>query len=428
MTYHSKRNFSLLTIGQFGSIVGDRISTAVFLTIATAIVGTTQSSYQSSIVLVFQTLPFLIFGYLFGLMADLVQKRKILIFADIARAVVLVVLYFHHESLLVLYACVFSIGLLTAMFTPAKKSILPFLVKRESLVFFNKFYAMIEIVAMMIGLFFGAFLLSKIGIGNALLFDASTYIFSMTLLFFLSYHDENEVLERKKRGSFRSEYKKYARDLREGWRYLLRNDNIKFVILNLVFFHFLAVAVFSSSVIDFSIRTFDFGKDYLISAGFDFGDLLVGSHTTFIFLFVAIGAMTSPLFNMLFKKLRESALTVYTYLAGALGVFLLVLSSFVLSLKMFYPIFILSMIFMGIVVGIQYIRIPYLIQMNTDKKFMGRVVSLSEIVWGVAFFLGMLFGSYINEILTYKVGLLIGGMIYLMGAVSFWFSRGKISW
>ncbi len=428
MTYHSKRNFSLLTIGQFVSIVGDRISTAVFLTIAAAIVATTQSTYQSSIIIVFQTLPFLLFGYLFGLMADLVEKRKILIFADIARAAVLISLYFYHESLMFLYFCVFAIGFLTAMFDPAKKSILPFLVKRDKLIFFNKFYAVIEIIGMMIGLGFGAFLLSKIGIERALLFDASTYIFSMILFMFLSYHDENEVLKTKKNEGFRSEVSRHVRELAEGWKYLVGNDNVRFIIFNLVFFHFLAVAIFSSSIIDFSIRSFDFGKEFLIGTGFDFGDLLVGSHTTFIFLFVAIGALTSPIFKMIFRRVKESALSVYVFFFGAAMSFLLVFASRIIPADSFYPVFVLSMIVMGATVGTQYIRVAYLIQMHTDKEFMGRIVSLADITWGLALFFGMLIGSYLNEIFTYEAGLLLGGLVYLAGGISFWFSRGKISW
>ena len=428
MTYHSNRNFSLLTLGQFASIVGDRISTAVFLSIAVAIVASTQSTYQATIVIVFQTLPFLFLGYFFGLMADLVRKKNILIFADAARALVIVTLYFYHDSLIFLYFCVFLIGVLTAMFNPTKRAILPFLVKRESLIFFNKFFAMIEILALMVGLGFGAFLLSTIGIKNALLLDASTYIFSMILLLFLSYHDEDEVLERERRGTLANEIKRHTKELKEGLVYLWNHNNLRYLIINLVFFHFLAVAVFTSAVIDFSVRTFDSGREYLIGLGFNFGNMLVGSHTTFILLFVAIGALASPLIKMMFSRVRESVLSVYAFIVGGIAAIILVILSIILPMKAFYPIFIVSMVLMGMVVGLQYLRIMYLVQMRTDKEFMGRVVSVNDLVWSSSLAVGMLVGAYINEIFTYKAGLLIGGVIYLMGAASFYFSRKKIDW
>jgi MFS family permease len=428
MAYNPGRNFSLLTLGQFVSIVGDRVSMAVFISIAAGIVASSQTTYQSSIVIVFQTMPFLLFGYLFGLMADLVEKKRILIFADFGRAMILVALYFYHESLIFLYFCVFSLGVLTSMFDPAKKSILPFLVRKDQLIFFNKLYSTIEIVAMMIGLAFGAFLLSKIGINNALLFDASTYIFSMMMLFFLSYHDEDEVLKVKKKESFSELFNRHIRELKEGWTYLMGNDNVKVVILNLVFFNFLAVAVLLSSVIDFSIRTFEFGKIFLINIGFDFENLLVGSHTTFVFLFVAIGGLTSPLWKFVFRKTKDSILSIWIFLSGVIVISLVVVGSSIFSMDVFYPFFLLAMFIMGAIVGMQYIRVIYLIQMNTDKKYMGRVVSLSDIIWSLSTFIGILLGAYLSEIFTYRVGFLVGGVIYLMGAISFWILRDRIDW
>lgn len=426
MTYHSRRNFSLLSLGQFVSMAGDKISTAVFFSIAVGIVASSQTTYQSSIVVVFQTLPYLIFGYLFGLMADLVEKRKVLIGADIARVLVLVSLFFYHDSLLFLYFCVFLIGTFSAMFNPAKKSIMPFLVSRDRLVFFNKFFALTEIAAMGVGLLFGTFLLSWMGIERALLLDASTYVFSTLLLLFLSYRDEDLKLKGEKKKTFRAEFNRYLRELGEGWSYLKKNEDVKVVIWSLMFFNFLAIAVFSASLVDFSIRMFDLGQDFL--RGYGFGNILVGSHTTFVFLFVAFGAMLSPLGKMIFRNSKESNLSIGIFGVGALSVFVLVACSWFISLEVFYPFFLLFMIPMGIFVGMQYIRISYLIQLNCDKEFMGRVVSLSEITWSVAFFFGMLFGTWVNEIFTWKVGLLIGGLIYLCGGIWLWSRRKDISW
>jgi|GEM_PF-1293277 hypothetical protein len=43
-------------------------------------------------------------------------------------------------------------------------------------------------------------------------------------------------------------------------------------------------------------------------------------------------------------------------------------------------------------------------------------------------FCGLGFGSYINEVFTYRIGLLFRELIYLLGGISFWFSKGKINW
>ena len=46
-------------------------------------------------------------------------------------------LLFFNDSLLYLYCCVFLIGVLTSMFEPCKKSIMPFLVPKEKIIFYN---------------------------------------------------------------------------------------------------------------------------------------------------------------------------------------------------------------------------------------------------------------------------------------------------
>jgi len=417
-------------IGQFISILGDRISTSVFLTIAAMIVMDVNSSSQSSFIIAFQIFPFLIFGYLFGLMADLVEKRKILIFADIGRASVLLLLYFFHNSLWILYLCVFLIGFFTSMFEPAKKSIIPFLVKKENLVFFNKLFAFMEILAMFIGLGVGAFLLSAIGVKNALLLDSLTYIVSLILLLFIKYNDENKVLSKKLPNveSFKNGIKRHKTELKEGLMYLNSNVNVKFIISNLIFFHFFVVSLFASTIIDYSIRVFENVKPILFDLGFNTDTMLVGSHSTFIFLFVAIGAMFTPAIKSLLHKFKESVLSVWVFLFGAFLMFLAAILSFVLPIEKFYVLFFFIVVLTGVVAGLQYIRYSYLIQLNTEKEFMGRVTAVAEIVWSLALFIGILFGSLFNDYFSYKYGLILTGMFCVFGAVSFYFSKEKITW
>jgi MFS family permease len=388
------------------------------------------SSFQSSIIIAFQIAPFLIFGYFFGLMADLVEKRKILIFADLGRAVMILVLFFFHESLIILYFCVFSIGFFTSMFEPSKKSILPFLVKKEHLIFFNKFFAFIEIFAMILGLAIGAFLLSAIGVEKALLLDAATYIASMVLLLFIRYHDGSEILKdtRPKIKSIKQGLRRHKTELLEGVYYLRKNTDVKYIIFNLVFFHFFVVALYSSVVIDYSIRSFEVGKSVLLSFGFDFSSMLVGSHTTLLLLFITIGAMFAPVIKYFFSKFKESTLSVIVFLFGFIIMILTSIMSFILDARDFYIFYILILGCVGIVAGLQYIRYTYLIQMNTEHKYMGRVMAIMEIVYSLSVFSGVIIGSLFNDTFSYQFGSALAGLFCLFGAISFYFSRGKITW
>ena len=156
--------------------------------------------------------------------------------------------------------------------------------------------------------------------------------------------------------------------------------------------------------------------------------MYVGSYTTFLFLFVAVGAMVTPLIKMLLSKLKESVLTVVVFLFGFFIMMIASIMSFIFSVEVFFGWFFLIIFFVGIVAGLQYIRFTYLIQMNTEKKYMGRVVAVAEIVWSLALFVGILFGSFFNDLFSYKVGFMLTAFVCLLGAMSFYFSRGKITW
>lgn len=411
---HTKKNFTLLTVGQFISVMGDRISTAVFISIAAFIVGSTETSFRSSLLVAFQIIPFFLFGYFFGYLADRIEKRKILIFADIGRALALIILFFFHDSLLVLYGVVFTIGLFSSMFEPARKSILPFLVERSKLVYYNKVFASMEIIAMMIGLAIGAFALKFFSLKEAIIFDAATYIFSMSLLLFLDYSDNQDKIEIGKDGKKpRTELKKEWEDLKGGWIYLKSHNNLKYVIINIIFFHFLGAAIFFTTATDFGTRFATSIED-------------VGSKVGLSLLFVALGALFSPLAKKLLKDMKESTLSIRVFLSASFVLFMLFVITMTTS-QYFYVVLGLFF-FLGILAGLQYIRFLYLIHMNCDKKYMGRVVSVAEITWSFVIVIGILVGSLINEFLTFKYGFLACSIVFLCGAISFHFTKDKITW
>ena len=273
-------------------------------------------------------------------------------------------------------------------------------------------------------------MLSIIGVEKAILLDASTYLISLILLLFIKYSDEDKVLEKSipNLEGFKNGLKRHKVELKEGLIYLKSNVNVLFIISNLVFFHFLVVALFASTIIDYSIRVFEIVKPILFNLGFDTENMLVGSHTTFVFLFVAVGAMFTPVIKSVLNKFRESVLSVWVFLFGACLMFLAAFLSFILSVESFYIIFLGIVLLVGIVAGLQYIRYSYLIQLNTDKEFMGRVTAIAEIVWSLALFIGILSGSLFNDYFSYKFGFILTGVICCFGAISFYFSRGKIDW
>lgn len=411
------RNFLFLLIGQFVSVIGDRISTIIFLSIIINLVGTVESSYQSTLIVAVQIVPFFLFGYLFGLLADKVPKKQIMIKSDMLRGLLILGMFLFYEQLTILsvYICVFIIGTLSSMFEPSRKAIIPFIVPKEKITMMNKVYATFEIGAMLIGFLVGAFLLEIIDPRDALLIDLGTYLFSMILLMFIKYNDnlQNISIEEETKG-IREGLKKYGHELKQGMLYIRKNDNVKYVITNIIVFHFFAVSMFFATVNDYGIRT-----AHILG-------IAPASNVSLLLLVVAIGALCSPMYKFFFKNTRDSTLTQIIFFAG--GILVIMQGLLVNFVPNFYYLNFILFFLLGIIAGAQYIRFLYIIHLNTEKEVMGRVISIAEITWSLVIVLGIGVGSLLNELYTYEVAFYICGLVYIVAALSFNFITDKIDW
>jgi predicted MFS family arabinose efflux permease len=111
--------------------------------------------------------------------------------------------------------------------------------------------------------------------------------------------------------------------------------------------------------------------------------------------------------------MKESTLTQYVYGFGTLS--LLSFSYVLLYLEDFYYYALGFHFLIGIFAGLQFIRYVYMIQTHCDKKYLGRIMSITDLVFAFAAILGMTLGAIFNEIFTYQYGFLITATIYFIG-------------
>lgn len=402
--FQTNKNFILLLIGQIISVIGERISTLVFFSLAVTITGT-NSSFFASVLVAIQFIPLFLFGYFFGLLCDIVNKKILLIIADIARLFAILLLIINQDSLLLLYVVVFLIGLFTSLFQPAKKSLIPFIVEEKKLVELNKIFASSEIVGIFIGLLIGTIILEFVSITQALLINATTYFISFILILFITYN-----------ASIKKHFEEYdsfsIENLKKGFKYLQKNYQARQVVLNITLINFFAAGLNYAAISDYSIRN---------TTGIDPGSQ-VGSYL----LAIALGAIVTPLANRYTKNIKESSLISLLFLiGGSIFSILAILMSFdLMSYELLYPIFFIT----GIFVGLIYTRILYLLHTTTSKKFMGRVISIDDLLSSLMIIIGILLGGVINEYLTYKIGFLITGIVFGSGFFFFLFTKKNLNW
>jgi MFS family permease len=186
----SKR-FALLWSGQTISSLGDG---AFFTALAWQVLTLTGSGTAMGLALVAETTPIVLFMLIGGVVADRLPRRLTMLWSDVGRAVVTLVvaglgiaglLQFWH--LLVL---AFLFGLAEAFFRPAYQSIPPEIVPAEDLPSANALTSLSRNVSTLIGPAVGAALVGLSSASLAFAFDGLTFIVSAVCLLLMGQVDK----------------------------------------------------------------------------------------------------------------------------------------------------------------------------------------------------------------------------------------------
>jgi MFS family permease len=223
-----ERQFRLLFLGQALSVVGDRM-TQVVLPFAVLSVG--GSVTDVGIVAAAGFLPFVFLGLIGGVLADRIERRRILIVSDLVRlatqaaAGILLVSGAAQVWHLAALAAVF--GGADAFFSPAFTGLLPqTIAEPHHLQPANALRGMSFSTGSIVGPALGGILVAVAGEGGALLVDAGTFGVSVLCLLAL----RPRVVER-------GDPEPFATDLRGGWREVRARTWVWSFLLAMVVYH-----------------------------------------------------------------------------------------------------------------------------------------------------------------------------------------------
>ncbi|MET8528637.1 MFS transporter [Micromonospora sp. NPDC005172] len=178
------RNFLLLWGGQTVSELGTRITgVAVPLLAADTLHA---SVFQVSLLTVLAWLPYLLFSLPAGIVADRLDRRRLMIGCDLGRAALLLSLpvaaLVGHLTLPFLYAVVGLGGVLTVLFTVAYKTLLPRLVPTDLLVDGNAKLIISQDAAELVGPTVSGALIGLVGAARTFLANGFAFLVSALTL------------------------------------------------------------------------------------------------------------------------------------------------------------------------------------------------------------------------------------------------------
>ena len=172
------RNIALVLGGQVISHFGDWV---IYITVPLLVLEKTGSPLATALSMVVGAAPGLLIGPLAGAVVDRMDRRRLMITADLLRAL-LVLLMVWAQSVPVLFALVFAVGVVSQFFLPALQASLPNLVPREQLMAANALRQGLNTTAMVAGPPLGGLIAGLAGTRPAFAIDAASFVLSALLL------------------------------------------------------------------------------------------------------------------------------------------------------------------------------------------------------------------------------------------------------
>ncbi|HEX9092730.1 MAG TPA: MFS transporter [Coriobacteriia bacterium] len=180
-------DFFKLWVGQFVSVVGDKINQ---IALAVLVYAATGSMLQMGIMLGVSALPAVLFGVFAGVFVDRWDRRRTMVAADLVRAgLVAAIPFVVRFGVGWAYAIAFGVATVSLLFEPAKRSLIVDLVPRGELMAANSLDNASSAIAELAGLAFGGVLIALLDTRLAFVIDAATYVISALAILAIAFRE-----------------------------------------------------------------------------------------------------------------------------------------------------------------------------------------------------------------------------------------------
>jgi MFS family permease len=204
----------------------------------------TGSALNLGITTAAEFLPYLLFGLILGAWTDRVDRKRMMIFTDLARAVVIasisLVAFSGHLTVWWIYAVGFLHSTLTICFEAGQFAAIPALVNRDDLVTANGRIQASYSSASILGPLLAGVLVTILPISSLMLFDATSFLISASSLTLIRRRFNTN--EKRAPTSIRS-------DVIEGLRYVLRHPVLRNISMMMALVNFVATTTYAQLVL-----------------------------------------------------------------------------------------------------------------------------------------------------------------------------------
>ncbi len=400
-----EKNLILLSIAQFISLFGDRLNNMALV----GILGSyySQSTFVFSGLAIFIALPSILFSPISGIIADKINRKKIMITIEILRALIVFLIPFifiKFKNIVLIYFLIFLLYSLTLPFNNAKMASIPQMV--NNIYTANAFLNITGRLSIALGILFGGvivdlYIWKKLGFEGwqiAFYIDSLTYLISAFIIAFITFEEQKknnfefqEIIEKEK-----SFLKKIIDDFKFGLEYISKDKFLSFVFKCIVL-TMLIISISYNVYLPYFQQNLGFGTK---------GIGIVGG-------FLGIGFIIgSSLFPIIAKKLGEIRIIIISHIIFPI---LLVLSLFVSNFFVLMLLFLIG----GFILSNLLISYDTFIQAISDDSIRGRLFSFKEFLWSFSFLCFVFLIGIFGEILKifFKFENVIKSLILITSAI-----------
>lgn len=218
------RSYKRLLIASIGSALGDRIGFIAFLA---AVSSKSNDVMALSGITISEMLPGIVALPFVSMVVDRFDKRKLLFYADLIRAVLYIIAAFN-GNLFVFFALGFASTCFTMLFEPSRQALEPHYVPEGELTQANGMRQGLLSMTMLIGPAIGGLLSASVGYEAAFVVNAASFLFSAYMVYDLDAVKDNRT----------EKHESTMQEILGGFRTVRATPELKFLFIQMAAFAF----------------------------------------------------------------------------------------------------------------------------------------------------------------------------------------------
>ena len=367
----------------------------------------TKSLTTISLVMIASAIPSVIFGPFAGALSDKVRYKKILIYTNILRFLVILILIPFATNTLAILELIFLLATITQFFAPAELSSLPLIVNKNQLVGANSIYMTTMYGALIFGYGLAGPLQALVGSSWLFFIIAMLYIVSAGFIWLMSDYDQKEISARLTLTNLAEKIISIWKLTKSGIKYIIGRRNIYSPMLKL------------------SIGWAMLGAFIVVLPGFAENVINISTKLAGLILIVpaGIGMLIASYFLHKKSEISKTAVINSSFIICGITLFIFSLYSFFESLTFSLLIAIALMIILGFSAACIYISSQTLLHLNSDEKMRGRVFGIAAMLISLALSIPALVVGGIADLTSTVVTLLLVSLTIIFYGISLIFDE-----